>query len=424
MGCRIGRRWCEKAGRHKCYRPLGSLLLMVRSIPSSSQIQLQQIAGLAGEMWPGFQALFTPSAQPPCPRYKQHNYMQWPWLQRQVRPDPMRPCRMCKEFWVLFAFVFCFSGPHLNLWHMEVPRLGVKSELQLPAYTTATAMRNLSPVCNIYHSLWQCQILNPLSEDWTHIHMVTSWVHNPLSHNRNSPKEFCFYPKSNEKQENGWVDSHLQWSLWLFKDHRKTSPVWRSPLWVNYSPLSWWVRHFLRNQTAKTAIWIRKLTTQCKAASTAQEMFHCLFGSCWHYSMAGFTKYALELIWGSLGFCLFVCLFVCLFFKAKPAAYGGSQARGLVRATAASLYHRLQQRQIWATSVAYTTAHGHARSLTYRARPGIKPETSQFPVKFVSAVPWRELLRISVLIKLYHQPCNWWPWNKFINLSIPYLAYL
>ena len=30
----------------------------------------------------------------------------------------------------------CFLGPHLG--HIEVPRLGVKSELQLPAYTTAT----------------------------------------------------------------------------------------------------------------------------------------------------------------------------------------------------------------------------------------------------------------------------------------------
>ena len=30
-----------------------------------------------------------------------------------------------------------FLGPHLQ--HMEVPRLGVKLELQLPAYTTATA---------------------------------------------------------------------------------------------------------------------------------------------------------------------------------------------------------------------------------------------------------------------------------------------
>ena len=32
---------------------------------------------------------------------------------------------------------FFFLGPHLR--HTEVPRLGVGSELQLPAYTTATA---------------------------------------------------------------------------------------------------------------------------------------------------------------------------------------------------------------------------------------------------------------------------------------------
>ena len=39
--------------------------------------------------------------------------------------------------WVLFnLFNFFFLGPHL--WHMEVPRLGVDSELQLLAYTTAT----------------------------------------------------------------------------------------------------------------------------------------------------------------------------------------------------------------------------------------------------------------------------------------------
>ena len=34
-------------------------------------------------------------------------------------------------------FFFFLNGPYL--WHMEVPRLGVESELQLLAYTTATA---------------------------------------------------------------------------------------------------------------------------------------------------------------------------------------------------------------------------------------------------------------------------------------------
>ena len=42
-------------------------------------------------------------------------------------------------------FFFFFLGPHL--WHMEVPRLGLESELQLPAYTTATATRDLSHIC-------------------------------------------------------------------------------------------------------------------------------------------------------------------------------------------------------------------------------------------------------------------------------------
>ena len=47
---------------------------------------------------------------------------------------------------------------------MTVPRLGGKSELQLLAYTTATATRDLSHVCDLHHSSRQHQILNPLSE--------------------------------------------------------------------------------------------------------------------------------------------------------------------------------------------------------------------------------------------------------------------
>ena len=42
--------------------------------------------------------------------------------------------------------------------------LGVESELQLPAYTTATAKPDPSRVCDLCHTLWQHQILNPLSK--------------------------------------------------------------------------------------------------------------------------------------------------------------------------------------------------------------------------------------------------------------------
>ena len=55
-----------------------------------------------------------------------------------------------------------FLGPHRR--HIEVPRLGVQSELQLPAYTTATATRDPSRICDLHHSSWQCRILNPLCE--------------------------------------------------------------------------------------------------------------------------------------------------------------------------------------------------------------------------------------------------------------------
>ena len=57
---------------------------------------------------------------------------------------------------------------------MEVPRLGVKLELQLPAYTTATAMQDLSHVWNLHHSSGQHQILNPLSEARILVRFVTT----------------------------------------------------------------------------------------------------------------------------------------------------------------------------------------------------------------------------------------------------------
>ena len=80
-----------------------------------------------------------------------------------------------------FFFSFFFLGPYSR--HMEVPRLGVGSELQLPAYTATTAMPDLS----LYHSSWQRQILNPLSQarDQTSISVDTNQVL-LLSHKRNS----------------------------------------------------------------------------------------------------------------------------------------------------------------------------------------------------------------------------------------------
>ena len=47
---------------------------------------------------------------------------------------------------------------------MEVPRLGVELELLLSDCATATAMQDLSYVCDLHHSSRQRRILNPLME--------------------------------------------------------------------------------------------------------------------------------------------------------------------------------------------------------------------------------------------------------------------
>ena len=82
-------------------------------------------------------------------------------------------------FFCLLSFVF--SGQHPR--HMEVPRLGVRSELQLQvqlqAYATAAAMPDLSLICDLHHSSRQRRILNPLNKarDRTRNFMVPSQIH-------------------------------------------------------------------------------------------------------------------------------------------------------------------------------------------------------------------------------------------------------
>ena len=61
-----------------------------------------------------------------------------------------------------FVVVVVFLGPHPK--HMEVPRLGVKSELQVQAYTATTVIQDLRRIRGLYQSSKQCQILNSLGK--------------------------------------------------------------------------------------------------------------------------------------------------------------------------------------------------------------------------------------------------------------------
>ena len=65
-------------------------------------------------------------------------------------------------FLAFFFFFYCLLGLHPQ--HMEASRLGIELELQLPAYTTATAMPYPSFICDLHYGSWQHRILNPLSE--------------------------------------------------------------------------------------------------------------------------------------------------------------------------------------------------------------------------------------------------------------------
>ena len=53
------------------------------------------------------------------------------------------------------------------MWHVAVPRLGVELELQLPAYTTAIAMLDLSCVFDLHHSSPTPQV-RATPDDLTH----------------------------------------------------------------------------------------------------------------------------------------------------------------------------------------------------------------------------------------------------------------
>ena len=66
-------------------------------------------------------------------------------------------------FSVIFLLLFFVVVFRAAPWHMEVSRLGVKLDLQLLVYTTATATWDLRLICHLYHSSQQHQILNPLS---------------------------------------------------------------------------------------------------------------------------------------------------------------------------------------------------------------------------------------------------------------------
>ena len=97
-------------------------------------------------------------------------------------------CLSILSFLSPIQFSFVSFGPIAN-WlpqHMEVPRLG--SNQSCSCQPMPQLQQRQIPGASATYSLWQRQILNPLSEarGKTCIFMDTSWVCNPLTHNGNS----------------------------------------------------------------------------------------------------------------------------------------------------------------------------------------------------------------------------------------------
>ena len=125
-----------------------------------------------------------------------------------------------------------------------------------------------------------------------------------------------------------------------------------------------------------------------------------------------------------------VSFFLGLFFRAVPAAYGGSQARGLTGAVAAGLHHSHSHSNTGSKPRLQPTprAHSNARSLAHWARPGIKPTTSWFLVGFINhwatvGIPTNSFREID--FQILNFPKMDLPKNMFVTpgrLSILYLT--
>ena len=164
----------------------------------------------------------------------------------------------------------------MHLQYMEVCRLGVKSELPLPAYITATAMKDPSHLCDLHPSSQQHQILNPLREarDRSRILMGTSRVCNLPSHNGNSCTIFncaSFKGSREEKVQRSYDDTNSCRYNWcsMFQTKEMTEESVESG-WPSRSPVTWTLKlpsqgsHSLSQVQAATFLFPRRIRS-CQA---------------------------------------------------------------------------------------------------------------------------------------------------------------
>ena len=88
----------------------------------------------------------------------------------------------CYGIMIFFIFYFIFFLFYFIFLHFRAALAAYGGsqarDLQMLAYTTATAMQDLSYICNLPHGSQQHRIIDPLSKtrDQTSILMDTSWI--------------------------------------------------------------------------------------------------------------------------------------------------------------------------------------------------------------------------------------------------------
>ena len=105
--------------------------------------------------------------------YHSHSADEETEVQKSEVSRGSEPLLLTQNFSTLVSFAF-EARVFFFFFFLFRTRLGVKWELQLPAYTTAIAMPDLSRFCDLHCTSQQCQILNPLSKPG--IEITSSWT--------------------------------------------------------------------------------------------------------------------------------------------------------------------------------------------------------------------------------------------------------
>ena len=107
-------------------------------------------------------------------------------------------------------FFFLFTATHA---HVEVPTPGVKLELHLPAYSTATAILDPSYICDLQQRFTSVTSLTQGVRPG--IELASSWrqhqVLNPLNHSWNSGTTPCPAPFATDSCSQPQIEYQSYW---------------------------------------------------------------------------------------------------------------------------------------------------------------------------------------------------------------------